>query len=287
MEWDTYTVVPTDTSSDIAGLNPLNPITLNANTSQQAQIIAVPRNPRSLLITVKDSATQLPISGAIVTLTKSGFTDTQTTGKGFINQTDWSAGSGQSVYTTTGQYWNDDGNIDTTTTAGLIKLRSSFGTYNTTGVLQSSTFDTGSLSNFYTITWSPVDQPVAVGPDSVGIQIATATTTNPATWNFLGPDGTSATYYTVPAMTINSVHNNDRYLRYKLFLTTATATSTPSISDVAFTFTSSCTPPGQVIFSGLSSGTYHVHVTKTGYTDFDYDVAASSNWIEVPVVMTQ
>lgn len=287
MEWDAYTVVPTDTSYDIAGLNPLNPITLNANTSQQAQIIAVPRDPRSLLVTVKDSATQLPISGAEVTVSKAGWTDTRTTGKGFINQTDWSAGSGQSIYSNSGRYWSDDSGVDTTTVPGLLTLRSSFGTYNSTGVLESSTFDTGSLSNFYTITWSPVDQPVAVGQDSVGIQIATATTTDPEMWNFIGPDGTSATYYTVPDMTINALHNNDRYLRYKVFLTTQTATSTPSISDIAFTFTSSCTPPGQVIFSGLSSGTYHIHVTKAGYTDFDYDASASSNWLEIPVVMTQ
>jgi prepilin-type N-terminal cleavage/methylation domain-containing protein len=287
MEWDTYTVVQTDTSYDIAGLNPLNPITLNANSSQQSQIIVVPRNPRSILVTVKDSATQLPISGAVVTVTKTGYSSTQTTGKGFINQTDWSAGGGQGTYSNTAKYWNDDGNVDVTGSTGQIKLRSAFGTYNTNGSLQSSTFDTGSASNFYTITWSPVDQPAAVGADSVGIQIATATTTTPSAWNFLGPDGTSATYYTVPNMTINSIHNNDRYLRYKVYLATQTATTTPSISDVAFTFTSSCTPPGQVIFSGLSSGTYHIHVTMAGYTDYDYDVSAASNWQEVSVVMTQ
>lgn len=287
MEWDTYTVVQTDTAFDIAGLNPLNPITLNANSSQQAQIIVVPRDPRSVLVTVKDSATQLPISGAVVTVTKSGYTSTQTTGKGFINQTDWSAGGGQGDYSNTVKYWNDDGNVDVTTTPGQIQLRSSFGAYNINGSMQSSTFDTGSASNFYTITWSPVDQPAPVGQDSVGIQIATATSTTPTSWNFLGPDGTAATYYTVPNMTINTIHNNDRYLRYKVYLATQAATSTPSISDVAFTFTSSCTPPGQVVFSGLASGTYHIHVTMAGYTDYDYDVSVASNWQEVSVVMTQ
>lgn len=287
MEWDTYTIVPTDTDFDIAGLNPLNPVTLNANSVQQSQIIAVPRNPRSLLVTVKDSATQLPISGAVVTVTGSGFSDIQTTGKGFINQTDWSEGDGQNTYTNPAKYYSDDGNVDVTTTSGLVKLRSAFGEYSSSGVLQSSTFDTGSVSNFYNIVWSPVDQPAASGQDSIGVQIATATTTSPASWDFLGPDGTSATYYTVPNMNINVIHNGDRYLRYKISLATQTATSTPSISDVAFTFTSSCTPPGQVIFPGLSAGTYHIHVTMAGYSDFDYDVSLNSNWQEVPVVMTQ
>lgn len=286
MEWDTYTIIPTDTTYDISGLNPLNPVTINANSSQQAQIIAIPHDPQSLLVTVKDSATQLPISDAVVTVSKTGYTNIQTTGKGFINQTDWSGGSGQTSYVNTIKYFNDDGNVDVTT-PGLSQLRSAFGSYNTNGNLQSSTFDTGSPSNFYTLTWSPVDQPVAAGASSVAFQIATASTTSPTSWDFLGPDGTAATYYTVPNTPINSVHNGDRYLRYKIFLTTEDTSVSPNITDVAFTFTSSCTPPGQVMFPTLTSGTYHIHVTKTGYTDFDYDASVSSNWQEVPVVMTQ
>ena len=287
MEWDTYTVIPTDTSNDVAGLNPLNPITLNANSAQQGQIITVPRNPRSLLITVKDSATQLPISGAVVTVTGPSVNTTQTTGKGFINQTDWSGGAGQSTSTNVTKYWSDNTNVDVTGTPGVIKLRSAFGTYSLNGTLESSTFDTGSVSNFYTLTWSPTDQPAPTGTSSVMVQIATASTSAPSLWNFLGPDGTAATYYRVPNTPFNAIHNGDRYLRYKVFLSTETSTSTPSVSDVAFTFTSSCTPPGQVIFPSLASGSYHIHVTKTDYTDFDYDVSLSSNWQEVPVVMTQ
>ncbi len=286
MEWDTYTVIPTDTAYDIAGLNPLNPATLNANSSQQIQIIAIPRNPRSILVTVKDSATQLPISDAQVTLSKSGWSSTLTTGKGFINQTDWSGGSGQASWSNTTKYWADSSGLDVTTVPGVVTLGLAFGSYNPSGSLQSSTFDTGSPSNFYTLTWSPTDQPVAAGTNSVKLQIATASTSSPYDWLYFGPDGTSATYYTVPNTPIHSIHSGDRYLRYKAYLSTDTATSTPSITDVAFTFTSSCTPPGQVIFPGLSSGSYHVHVTKTGYSDFDYDVSAASNWQEVQAVMT-
>jgi prepilin-type N-terminal cleavage/methylation domain-containing protein len=287
MEWDTYTIIPTDTVYDISGLNPLNPVTINANSLQQVQIISIPRDPRSLLITVKDSATQLPISDSVVTVSGTGYNNIQTTGKGFINQTDWSGGSGQVSYTNNTKYFNDDTNIDVTSASGLIKLRSAFNVYNFSGEIQSSTFDTGSPSNFYTLDWSPTDQPLLAGTNSVRLQIATASTTSPTAWNFLGPDGTSATYYTVPNTPINIIHNGDRYLRYKIFLTTEDASVSPNITDVAFTFTSSCTPPGQVVFSALSSGTYHIHVTKTGYTDFDYDSSVGSNWQEVPVVMTQ
>lgn len=287
MEWDAYTLFTTDASYDVAGLNPLNPVTVNPNSAQQFQIVAVPQNPKSVLITVKDGATQLPVSDAVVTLTKTGFSSSQTTGKGFVNQTDWSGLSGQALFSDPKKYWNDDGNIDVTTNVGEFRLRDAFGTYNPSGILQSSTFDTGSASNFYTLTWSPSDAPVLAGPDSVRFQIATATSTSPDSWNFLGPDGTASTYYTVANSPMNAIHNGDRYLRYKAYLSTATATVTPSISDVSFTFTSSCTPPGQVIFPGLSLGDYHVNVTKAGYTDFNYDVSVSANWQEVQAVLTQ
>lgn len=287
MEWDTYTVIPTDTSFVVTGLNPLNPVTVNPDTTQELQIISVPFIPQSVLITVKDSATQLPLSGAEVVLSRGSWSSTKTTGKGFINQTDWTSGGGQSEYSVEDKYFSDDGGVDVQTSSGEITLREAFGTYNLSGILESSTFDTGSLSNFYSLTWSPTDQPVDAGVESVRFQIATATSTNPATWEFLGPDGTTSTYYTTPDSPINAIHNGDRYLRYKLYLTTAVDTATPRISDVAFTFTSSCTPPGQVIFSNLANDDYHIQVSKDAYTTQEYDVSANVGWQEVQMIMTQ
>lgn len=286
MEWDTYTVIPTGTIYDVAGLNPLNPTTVNAGAEQHMQLIAVPRQERSVLVTVKDSATQLPISGATVTLSGMTYSNTKTTGKGFINQTDWSGGGGQATSSDVTRYWNDDGHIDTSV-PGIISLHATFGEYDQTGMLESSTFDTGSVSNFYTLTWSPVDQPVSAGNESVRFHIATATTTSPSAWNFVGPDGTASSYYTIPDAPISLIHNGDRYLRYRAYLSSISTTSTPTLTDAAFTFTSSCTPPGQVLFSGLASGSYHVRVTKEGYIDYEYDISANTAWQEVSAVMTQ
>lgn len=285
MEWDSYTLVGTDSSYDIVGINPLNAIILNPGTSLDASIIVAPKNSRSLLVTVKDSATQLPITDADVHVTYGSYNVTKTTGRGFINQTDWSGGGGQSTSTDTTMYYSDDNNIDVSNPAGDIKLKDVFGTYNSNGWLESSTIDTGSASNFYNLTWSPVNQPVQTGTTSVRFQFASSTTT-PETWDFKGPDGTSATYYTSPNSTISSIHNGDRYARYKVYLSTLVTTSTPAVSDVSFTVTSSCTPPGQVIFSGLSSGTYHVEVSKTGYSTFDQDVPVTSSWQEKEVILS-
>lgn len=287
MEWDTYTVIPTDASFVVTGLNPLNPVTVNPDTTQELQIISVPFLPQSVLITVKDSATQLPLSGADVVLSRDSWTSTMTTGKGFINQTDWSSGPGQSEYSLDDMYFSDDGGVDVLTSPGEVTLREAFGTYNASGIFESSTFDTGSLSNFYTFTWSPTDQPVDTGAGSLRFQIATATSTNPTTWEFLGPDGTTATYYTIPDSPIHTIHNGDRYLRYRAYLSTAVDTATPRVSDVAFTFTSSCTPPGQVIFSNLANDEYHIQVRKEGYVTQDYDVTANVGWQEVQMILTQ
>lgn len=281
MEWDTYTVTPTDASYDLAGLNPLNPVTINPAAAQQLQLVVVPADARSLVVTVRDSATLLPVSGATVTIS-GGASDTLTTGKGFINQTDWSSGGGQADFTDAKKYFWDNGFVDTTGVAGDIRLTNAFGVYNTDGVLESSTFDTGSASNFYSLVWSPNDAPAST---TVSFQIATATSSTPSSWNYLGPDGTAATFYTVSDSPINAIHSGDRYLRYKVFLHTDKTAITPSISDVSFTFTSSCTPPGQVMFSDLSSGSYHINVVKSGYTTFDQDVNVSSNWQELQAIM--
>ena len=278
MEWDTYTVTGTDGSYDIIGINPLNPISLIANSTQSVQLVVNPKDARSLLVTVKDSATQLPITDAVVRVTRNSYDMSKTTGRGSINQTDWSDGGAQDLYVDQQKYFSDDGNIETGSPNGEIKLRNVFGNYNSSGILESSTFDTGSPSNFYSLTWTPTDQPLSAGSDSVRFQFATnlnvSTTT---TWDYKGPDGTTGTYYTNPNSTISNVHNGDRYARYKVYLASISSTSTPNISDISFTETTQCTPPGQVVFAGLSEGTYQVEVSKVGYntstTNVDVDTA--------------
>jgi prepilin-type N-terminal cleavage/methylation domain-containing protein len=286
MEWDTYTVTPIDSTHDIAGINPLNPIILNPAVSQNVQLIVIPKATKSLLITVKDGATLLPISGATVTLTKSGYADTETTGKGFINQTDWSGGSGQTTFSSTDKYALDDGNIDVSTSSGNIILKDIFGAYSPTGTLESSTFNAGSPSNFYTLSWTPTDSPALAGINSVRFQIASnATVTATTTWDFTGPNGAGSTYYSTSSSPISANHGGNQFLRYKLYLSTDTATVTPLISDVAFTYASSCTPPGQVIFTGLASGVYTLDVSKAGYSVYSQTITVSNNWAEVSVGM--
>lgn len=278
MEWDYYNVTGTDNTYDFVGINPLNSISLNPNSTQNVSLIVKPKNPKSLLITIKDSSTLQPVTDALVNVTKGGtYDETKTTGRGSINNTDWSGGV----------YSFNDGNVDVSSPIGELKLKNVFGSYNSSGVLESVTIDTGSPSNFYNLAWLPTDQPISTGPESVKFQLATNSTINASTtWDYKGPDGTSATYYTSPNTQISAVHNGDRYIQYKIFLSTQSSTSTPNISDVSFTVTSLCTPPGQVIFSGLSAGTYHVDVTKAGYATFSMDISVGSDWQEQEIILS-
>ena len=57
------------------------------------------------------------------------------------------------------------------------------------------------------------------------------------------------------------------------------------VSDFAFTYTSSCTPPGQVVFPGLTAGTYTLTVEKPGYTTYSVPVTVGQLWEEVQVLL--
>jgi Tfp pilus assembly protein PilV len=290
MEWDAYTFGLNSSSYDLAGVNILNPVTLNPAGSQNVLLTVLPKTPDSLQVTVEDGSTNLPLSNATVALTRASpsYSNSLTTGQGFFAQTDWSGGSGQSNYLTANQFFSSNGTISINTPVGDINLATtSPGKYASSGLLQSSTFDTGTSSSFINLVWLPGSQTLAVGTTSVKLQLATSPfNTSTTTWNFLGPDGTSGTYYTNANASIGTMHNGDRYLRYQVLLNTPSATNTPDVSSVAFTYSTACTPPGQVLFQGLSTGTYVLTVSATGYVTNTTNVTIGSSWASQTVVLT-
>lgn len=283
MEWGSYSAVLTGDTYDLMGLVPLDPLDLTPGSVADLQMIVTPDNPLGLMVTVKDNSTKLPISGAQVTLTKSSWSETKHTGRGYLGQTDWSGGAGQNDFTDPTRFFDSNGNIEISDPVGDMRLLD-VGSYASSGTLTSSSFDTGTTSNFHQLLWEPTVQPPETGEDSVRFQIAT--NTDNLTWDFVGPDGTAGSYYTDETHTIHSSHDGDRYLRYKAFLSTDDLSYTPNVSDVNFTFSSGCLPPGQVLFGGLGSGTYELTVSASGYQDYeDSDVSVSENWAEYELLM--
>lgn len=289
LEWDVYNFTVTDAGYDLSGSIPILPVNLPPNATQDLKLLVSAKVPRSLLVTVKDAATGLPITGANVRLEKTGYLSEATTGRGAILQTDWSGGDGQINFIDPARYFGSDGNIEAASgPGGELKLRRVSGDYVSSGWLESSTFDTGSASDFHNISWQPQDQPPETGPDAVKFQAASSNTNSEGTvWNFVGPDGTPASHYTL-ANTDLSNHSGKRYLRYKVFLSTADSQKTPNVSDISFTFTSSCVPPGQVFFDGLAGGTYTLTVTRAGYYTWqNTDIQITSSFQSQEVLMSQ
>ncbi len=282
--WDTYTLNVIDAAYQLIGTNALSPVVLLPGETKNVDFIVSAKNPRSLMVTVKDGATSLPISGTSVRLVGGAVDETLITGRGFLAQTDWSGGAGQATTTDTTRYFSSDGSVSVHSSVGEVRLRDTFGVYDSAGELISSAFDTGSVSNFHDLSWWPTSQLPETGLQSVRFQLAS--NNDGGTWNFIGPDGTSATYYEIGTTTIHASHSGDRYIRYKLLLSTASTSFTPNVSDVAFTFTSDCVAPGQVTFDGLASGDYELSVSKEGYTTQVATTTISSDWQPVEVVLT-
>ncbi len=251
---------------DLAGTIPLLPVNLLPNSSQDVTLVLSAKTTHHLRVAVRDSETRLPLSGAQVEIRKGASVQTRETGKGYFVQTDWSGGSGQSVYGNLTRYWSDDGHVDVNSSPGLVKLRPN----QPEGTLISSTIDFGQPINPANILWNQTVQP----SEGVSVTFQIATNNDNATWNFLGPDGTANTVYSSSGTSIHPVHNGSRYLRYKF-----TLTDPAKIYDVAVTFTEGCAPPGQAYFADLSEGQYTLTVTRSGYQTFNGSVGVTGETV--------
>lgn len=146
------------------------------------------------------------------------------------------------------------------------------------GTLISSTFDSGQATNFLTLSWNAAIPPSA-GTSAVRWQVA-ANDDN-ATWNFLGPDGTGSTYFTVSGSSLPASISGHRYLRYKLYLQTADQLVTPEVTAVTIVKNNACTPPGQVFFSPLPhTGSYTLTTTRAGYQTDTRSINLTGNSVE-------
>ena len=101
--------------------------------------------------------------------------------------------------------------------------------YATSGQLESSTFDTGTSDITYNwLAWSGS----APANTTIKFQLATSNSSN-GPWNYVGPDGSSSSYYTTAAKEfINySYHLDQRYFRYKLFLNSQSDFQAPALEE--------------------------------------------------------
>ncbi len=266
IEWDTYTpTLLTGQSYMVYGSSPIQQITVLPSASQTFSLILGPVSTNSLLVIVKDSATKTALEGASVRLTNSSpsYDQSKVTGGSIWQQTDWTGGLGQDNFTDSTKYKTQDTNITTTGVPNALRLQQLSGNYVASGWLESSSFDTGASSNYTTISWSPASQ---VAGAVVKFQLAS--NNDNTTWSYKGPDGTSGSYYTIAGSNIAAVHDGDRYIRYKVYLSTSDTTKTPVLTSMVINYVSGCFTPGQVMFPSLTANNnYSVNISLPGYQD--------------------
>lgn len=107
--------------------------------------------------------------------------------------------------------------------------------YADSGVLESSTFDTGSNQVVYNwISWT------GSAPTNTNIKFQIATSNSPSgPWVFKGPNGNNTTYYTNSASEfINyTTHENQRYFRYRLYMDSLSEWQVPILEEVTISYT--------------------------------------------------
>ncbi|MCX6797227.1 MAG: type II secretion system protein, partial [Candidatus Doudnabacteria bacterium] len=242
IEWDTYT--PTlliGQSWVVRGTSPIQKIEVQPGSNQTfTMVLSQNSTANSLLVIVKDASSGAALEGATIHLRKGGSVPQDyygITGGSVWAQAGWTGGAGQINWSTStpDSYFADDGNVDVNSVPTGVRLKKISGRYQTSGWLESSVFDTGSdSSNFTTITWSPSSQNPAV---YLEFQLASAS--DPAgPWEYVGPDGTVDSFYSVSGSNISTVHDNKRYLRYKVYLSTTDDRETPVLTSLQINYVS-------------------------------------------------
>ena len=267
LEWDTYAVSMATTAAALVGVSPTLPLAVAPSAAVSLTVSFAPPAPRALAAHVLDAATGASVLNASVGLYGAS---TLLTGYDALLHTDWTGGA----------YAAKSDLLATDATPGSLTLAAGPGGYTTTTQwLVSGTIDTGSTSTEYTtFTWESLSQPTGT---SVRFQVAS---NNDATsWSFVGPDGTTGTYFTESGTSLGSAHQGYRYLRYQVWLTTTNPAVTPRIDEVRIGYRGPCVPPDTAYFSWLVGSSYPYTVTASGYQTATGTVSTAGVWQEITI----
>lgn len=274
-EWDAYGISYTAPGLNLFAAVPGIPFSIDPGTSSTVRLVLADPSPNAVSFSVRAAGTEAPVPGAYITLSKGGTHYTGVTGRSSIEETTWVGGA----------YSSESGGIDTTSVPGSFSLAAPYPT-STEHWIISNTFDTGSASTtYFTLSWTPTTQPPAAGSDALRFQVAS--NNDDATWNFVGPDGTGATYFTTSGTALPYGLSGNRYVRYRAILRTNDENTTPSVSWVGIEFSGVCVPTGSFYFGGLPSDTYDVLVTAVGFMDATTTVAATAPWQAISLELSQ
>ncbi len=254
IEWDEYNFEVIKEGYILKGALQDLPFNLPPDTTKTINLIVTTSSPNFVLVSVWDENNN-PLDNATVTLSGSNYNKTLITEVDSISESNW-----------LNNYSEKTENIDVS--YGDIRLKNYDGVYptNTEEYLISNTIDLGTStdSKIIKIAWN------ADVPLNTYLKIQIAVNNDNYSWNFVGPDGTSQSYFTISPSENIEFSTNYRYLRYKVYLSTLDENSTPKLSKITFTYKNLCLSKNYVLFDNIPGGTYTLTVRKDGYLDYSY-----------------
>lgn len=262
VEFDNYYLTITDSRYVLRSSQPFleEPFEVKPNSNYFYDLTLSSRSPINLLVSVVDEAGNY-LNGANVRVTKN------------VNEY-WEKTTGEE--TIVNNTWNNSYDslslgIDPDSNPEILKLKDLGGFYSTsTEWLVSKTIDLGtSTTAFKKFSW------VGNKPPGTSIKFQVSANNDNLTWNFIGPDGTSNSYFEDSEFNLPSTLNNNRYFRYKVYLQTNDPSVTPSLDKISLSFYSSCFSSGEVLFENLPPGEYNLEVTKPGYFFYNKTIILS------------
>jgi hypothetical protein len=114
------------------------------------------------------------------------------------------------------------------------------GSYLPSGTFESQYFDSNFTTAFNRLSVNYVQPIETTITFQVAVVAAVSGSCESAVYNFVGPDGTSSSYFSsdgpIPFTTIGSYQNPGRCLKYRVFLSTNDSAFTPVLEDVTVNY---------------------------------------------------
>ena len=140
----------------------------------------------------------------------------------------------QIISTNGGSTWSAQG-----TDLGFLTYMTTSTVYTGSGDLVSSVKDANSTPagtpHWTSLSWT------ATAPAGTTVRFQAAASSSPTgPFSFIGPDGTSATFFTTSPATLPGALFTGRYFQYRAFLSTSDGTATPTLGDVTSCYDNTC-----------------------------------------------
>jgi len=102
--------------------------------------------------------------------------------------------------------------------------------YQSSGNFTSQSIDLSGKSNVGNLDFT------TTAPTNTEIKFQVAANNDNATWNYIGPDGTTGTYFSTTGTAIDSSLDGNQYFKYKAYLATTDNSATPELGDITINY---------------------------------------------------